>query len=212
MRKINKDFIVFNTWTARHTYSTWLFVCIRTLAGQTDVFCINKGLVVPSKQTIFGGVREEARVFRMRWPVLPDLTHQEHGKTPVRIVFGWVSSNKIYRRKRPPSKGDHQYAYQQKKLLTDVGTDRRHHTPLVTLSYKSLINDSMYYTVSTLYQKSEKWNCVTSFPIPTFMYLWAIYIFPILVCLFGCSKIGRPIFGIYKVLAVHECGNWETEH
>ncbi len=24
----------------------------------------------------------------------------------------------------------------------------------------------------------QKWNCVASFPIPTFMYLWAIYIFP----------------------------------
>ncbi len=36
------------------------------------------------------------------------------------------------------------------------------------------------------------------FPIPTFMYLWAIYIFPGSVCLFGCSKIGRLILGIYK--------------
>ena len=34
-------------------------------------------------------------------------------------------------------------------------------------------------------------------PISAFMYLWAIYIFPGSVCLFGCSKIGRPILEIY---------------
>jgi hypothetical protein len=51
---------------------------------------------------------------------------------------------------------------------------------------------------------SQEWNCAALFPIPTLMYLWAIYIFPGLVYLFGGSKIGR--MGIYK------CGNWETEH
>jgi hypothetical protein len=40
----------------------------------------------------------------------------------------------------------------------------------------------------------------TSFPIPIFMYLWAIYMFPGSACLFGCSKIGRPILGIHKTL------------
>jgi hypothetical protein len=35
-------------------------------------------------------------------------------------------------------------------------------------------------------------------PIFTFMYLWAIYIFPGSVCLFCCSQIGRPILGIYN--------------
>jgi hypothetical protein len=35
-------------------------------------------------------------------------------------------------------------------------------------------------------------------PISTFMYLWAIYIFLGLVCLFCWSQIGRPILGIYK--------------
>ncbi len=60
---------------------------------------------------------------------------------------------------------------------------------------------------------SHKWNCLASFPIPTFMYLWAIYIFPGSVCLSGCSKIGRSILGIYiNCSQIHECGTWETEH
>ncbi len=39
---------------------------------------------------------------------------------------------------------------------------------------------------------SQKLNWAASFPIPTFMYLWKFYI-PGSVCLFGSSKIGRPI-------------------
>ncbi len=50
----------------------------------------------------------------------------------------------------------------------------------------------------TQFMWSQKWNCAASFPFLTFMYLWAIFIFPELVCLFGCSKIGRPVLGIYK--------------
>jgi hypothetical protein len=42
---------------------------------------------------------------------------------------------------------------------------------------------------------SQKWNCAASFPFSTFMYLWAIYIFPRQVRLFCCSKIGGPIVG-----------------
>jgi hypothetical protein len=37
---------------------------------------------------------------------------------------------------------------------------------------------------------SQKWNCAASFPVSTFMYLWAIYIFPRSVRLFCCNKIG----------------------
>jgi hypothetical protein len=41
-----------------------------------------------------------------------------------------------------------------------------------------------------------------------------IYIFPGSDRLFGCSKIGSPILGIYSISRsqIHECGNWETEH
>ncbi len=44
----------------------------------------------------------------------------------------------------------------------------------------------------------EKELRTTTVPIPTFMFLWAIYIFPRLVCLFCCRKIGGPIVGIYR--------------
>ncbi len=47
---------------------------------------------------------------------------------------------------------------------------------------------------------SRKWNWAASFPIPTFIFLRAIYVFPGAVCLFCCRKIGGPIVGIYKSL------------
>ncbi len=56
---------------------------------------------------------------------------------------------------------------------------------------------------------SQKWNCSASFPIPTFMYLWAIYIFPGSVCLFGCCKIGRPIVGIYTCKSLTDTWMWK---
>ncbi len=59
---------------------------------------------------------------------------------------------------------------------------------------------------------SQKQNCAALFPVPTFMYLWEIYIFPRSVCLVGCRKIGRLILGIYKSLTDTEFGNWDTEH
>ncbi len=55
------------------------------------------------------------------------------------------------------------------------------------------------YTVpKILFMYAQKWNSSASFSISKFMYLWAIYIFPGSVCLFGCSKIGRLILGLYK--------------
>ncbi len=60
-------------------------------------------------------------------------------------------------------------------------------------------------------------------PVPTFIYLWEIYIFPGSVCLFWCRKICGPIMGIYKSpqsqfmclwsiysnIFPHDCGNWD---
>ncbi len=44
-------------------------------------------------------------------------------------------------------------------------------------------------------------------PISTFMYLWAIYIFPGLVCLICCIQIGRLI----NRSKIHEGRKWEWE-
>ncbi len=44
-------------------------------------------------------------------------------------------------------------------------------------------------------------------PISTFMYLWVIFTFPGLVCLFCCSQIDRPILGIYTVYITHRYMN-----
>ncbi len=47
---------------------------------------------------------------------------------------------------------------------------------------------------------SQERNCAATVPIPTFMFLWEIYIFIWSVYLFCCRKIGGPNVGIYRSL------------
>ncbi len=64
------------------------------------------------------------------------------------------------------------------------------------------------------FMNSQKWNCyfqnrilMFCLPVPTLIYLWEIYIFPGLVCLFCSREICGPILGIYiNRSQTHECG------
>jgi hypothetical protein len=47
---------------------------------------------------------------------------------------------------------------------------------------------------------SQKRNCSASVPVSTWSCLWEIHIFPGLAHIFFCSRIGRPVIGIYKSL------------
>ncbi len=81
-----------------------------------------------------------------------------------------------------------------------------------SLQAREFLESPFVYTVpKILFRYSQNWNCVSSFPMSTFIYLWAIYIFPGSVCLPGCTKIGRPISCSHRS-RIHECGNWKIEH
>jgi hypothetical protein len=65
---------------------------------------------------------------------------------------------------------------------------------------------------------TEKWNkysqkrkCAASVLVSTFMFLWAIYIFPGSVCPFCCRKVDR-FWKYINRSQTHECGNWDWGH
>ncbi len=66
-------------------------------------------------------------------------------------------------------------------------------------------NVLLYYTAKKFgFMCSPKGNCAASVPVSTFMCLWAVRS----TYLFSCSRIGRPIRGIYKWLTETWCRNW----
>jgi hypothetical protein len=55
----------------------------------------------------------------------------------------------------------------------------------------SCVRQTQQDTIPKIQNKySQKRNCAATVPIPTFMFLWVIYIFPRSVCLFCCRKTG----------------------
>ncbi len=84
--------------------------------------------------------------------------------------------------------------------------------------YLMLVNRSLTTihckdTVPKIWNKySQKWNCVASLEIPTFMYLRAINIYPRSVHLFCCNRWTDHGNIHINLSHLHECGNWERGH
>jgi len=70
------------------------------------------------------------------------------------------------------------------------------------------------YTASKIpFKYSQKRNCATSVPIFTFLVCERfIYVFPGLVYIFSCSRIGRMIVGYINRSQEHEFGNRDWGH
>ncbi len=56
---------------------------------------------------------------------------------------------------------------------------------------------------------SQKRNSAVTFPISTFMCLWAIYIFPRSICLFCCRKYEDRCWEYINRSHTHEYENWD---
>jgi hypothetical protein len=69
---------------------------------------------------------------------------------------------------------------------------------LPSINYLILSARNCPSTAKNQYRKFGTHVPRKGFARPTFMCLWAIYIFPWSICLFCCRKICGPILGIYK--------------
>ncbi len=54
-------------------------------------------------------------------------------------------------------------------------------------------------------------NSATSAPIPTFICLWAIYIFPGSVHIFHPAEKAEPMWEYIILSQTHKCGNWDWD-
>ncbi len=85
-----------------------------------------------------------------------------------------------------------------RSISLEIGPLGRAHSPNYTLT-----------KIPFMYSFSG--NCAASVRISTFMYLWAIYIFPGSAFVFGCNKIDRPILEHINLSQIYERRIWETE-
>ncbi len=74
--------------------------------------------------------------------------------------------------------------------------------------YSSTICMHCKDTIPKIWNKYSQKRCAATVLIPSFMFMWAIYIFLWSVCLFRCRKIGGQNVGIYRSLT-DTCGNWD---